>query len=676
MQPEILQLMADPRARLCVPRERCQDLEQALGLEWLETDGAGGYACGTVLACPTRRYHGLLVAAPAGRARRHVFLAGFDESCSGAAGAAALSTVRYRDTYAPRGYEALECFELAPHPRWSFRVGEARLVRELLLAHGAPVALLRYTLSAASAPLELCLRPLLACREADRLTIENQELDARVHADGVRWRMQPYSSLPPLWISASCAGGDARFEADAVWYRGIEYAADLARGYDGHEDQFSPGRLFLRLEPGTSCTLAVSLEQPESAPAQRFEAELEARLARARPRTRASAEPSARALLEQVADAYLQRVPKPSGGTRLGVVAGYPWFGEWGRDTFIALPGLLLARGELAACGEALEGALEYLQDGLLPNIFGPTRAESDYGSVDAALWFARAVHLHERAGAGAAQTRARFGPALLEIARRYRDGTQLGIACDEQGLLRAGSAALNSTWMDARIGSTPVTPRAGCAIEINALWYHLLAQLEALLEPGPQRAEFASLRARAARAFLERFWLEDAHSLADVWTEAGADRAVRPNMVIAASLEYSPLSRTQRADVVRRAQAELLTPCGLRTLAPSHVSYRGRYQGGPEERDRAYHQGTVWPWLLGAYCEAHLRAFSPRASHLAELRALLDGFAAQLATRGLGHVAEVYDGDPPHRPGGAIAQAWSVAELLRAYALLEEAAT
>lgn len=673
MPPEILPLKADPRARLCVPRERCHDLEHALGLEWLETDGAGGYASGTVLACPTRRYHGLLVAAPAGRAKRHVFLAGLDESCSGPAGQAALSTVRYRDTYAPRGYEALESFELAPHPRWSFRVGTARLERELVLARGAPVALLRYTLHDANEPLELCLRPLLACREADRLTIENQELDARVQAEGASWRVQPYASLPAVCFSV--AGGAARFEADPVWYRGIEYAADLARGYDGHEDQFCPGRLLLRLEPGASCTLAVSLEQAERAPDRRFEQELAARLARARG-SRAPAEFGARALLEQAADDYVQRVPKPSGGTRVGVVAGYPWFGEWGRDTFIALPGLLLARGELAACGEALEGALEYLQDGLLPNIFGPTRAESDYGSVDAALWFARAVHLHERAGAGAAQTRARFGPALLEIARRYRDGTQLGIACDEQGLLRAGSTALNATWMDARVGNTPVTPRAGCAVEINALWYHLLAQLEALLEPGAEREEFAGLRARAARAFLERFWLEDARSLADVWTEAGADRAVRPNMVIAASLEYSPLSRTQRADVVRRAQAELLTPCGLRTLAPSHVSYRGRYQGGPEERDRAYHQGTVWPWLLGAYCEAHLRAFSPRASHIAELRALLDGFAAQLATRGLGHVAEVYDGDPPHRPGGAIAQAWSAAELLRAYALLEEAAT
>jgi len=673
MQPEILELKADPHTRLSVPRERLQDPEQALALEWLETDGAGGYASGTVLACPTRRYHGLLVAAPHGRAKRHVFLAGFDETCRGSAGEAALSTVRYRDTYAPRGYEALESFELAPHPRWTFRIGEARLVRELVMARGAPIALLRYTLTGANEPVELCLRPLLACREADRLTIENQELDARVQTEGASWRVQPYASLPPVWISAS--SDEARFEPDPVWYRGIEYAADLARGYDGHEDQFSPGRLALRLEPGASCTLAIGLEQAERAPAQRFDREAASRLARSRC-THAGAAAGARAQLEQAADDYLQRVPKPGGGTRIGVVAGYPWFGEWGRDTFIALPGLLLARGELAACGDALEGALEYLQDGLLPNIFGPTRAESDYGSVDAALWFARAVHLHDRAGAGPARTRARFGGALLEIARRYRDGTQLGIACDEQGLLRAGSAALNATWMDARVGNAPVTPRAGCAIEINALWYHLLAQLEALLEPGPERTEFASLRARAARAFLERFWLEDARSLADVWTEAGADRAVRPNMVIAASLEYSPLSRTQRADVVRRAQAELLTPCGLRTLAPSHVAYRGRYQGGPEERDRAYHQGTVWPWLLGAYCEAHLRAFSPRAAAIAELRALLDGFAAQLATRGLGHVAEVYDGDPPHRPGGAIAQAWSVAELLRAYALLEEAAT
>jgi len=268
--------------------------------------------------------------------------------------------------------------------------------------------------------------------------------------------------------------------------------------------------------------------------------------------------------------------------------------------------------------------------------------------------------------------------PALTEIAQHHRDGTDLGIGCDESGLLHAGTAELNATWMDACTAEGPVTPRDGCAVELNALWYFLLAYLEQIHK---RRGEDALARAwgahkrKAGHAFIERFWLGDEHYLADTWHHGHSDRTLRPNMVIAAALEWSPLSRGMRTDIVRHAQAELLTPFGLRTLEPNHPAYCARYAGNQDERDRAYHQGTVWPWLFGFYCEAHLRAFGARAARVESLRTLLDAYAEQLERYGLHHISEVFDGDPPHRPGGTIAQAWNSAELLRSYRMLEEAA-
>jgi predicted glycogen debranching enzyme len=280
-----------------------------------------------------------------------------------------------------------------------------------------------------------------------------------------------------------------------------------------------------------------------------------------------------------------------------------------------------------------------------------------------------------EDSDARAAVTR-RFLPALREIADNYARGTGLGLAADESGLLRSGAPTLNATWMDARTSQGPVTPRDGCAVEINALWYALLAHLEELEERVGRPAIAAQRRVqreRAGAAFLERFWLAREGYLADVWKDGVRDTAIRPNMVLAAALEHSPLSQSQRADVVRCARAELLTPCGLRTLEPRHKDYAGRFGGGPEERDRAYHQGTVWPWLIGSFVEAWLRAHGGGDDAKTFLRELLDGFGDLLERQGLLHVSEVMDGDPPHRPGGCFAQAWNSGELLRAYAMLDQ---
>jgi predicted glycogen debranching enzyme len=666
-------------------REALLRLDASLALEWLETDGRGGYASSTVLGCNRRRYHGLLVSPLPGSTKRYVFLSRLEDALwapkplDGAPDggqAFALSSAAWGAEIAPKGHVNLERFELVPWPRWTFRIGPARLERELLLVKGSPTVLVRWRLSGDVPPLELSLRPLLACREADALQVANDVLEratARLEGHRCAREARPYRSLPALDFALD--GGAPRWIEGALWYRDTTYAIDAARGYEDREDLFTPGTLKCELEPGRWTTFAASIESLPRDPAALFEAQADVRRAALE-----RAGPGRAGRLALGADDFLVRaptriVPGPV-RERAGVVAGWPWFLEWGRDSAIALPGLLLARGRVEACGEALGEFAGYLSRGLLPNVFGLAREDSHYGSADASLWYARAVLCFDRAGGDATRLRELLVPALTEIAERYLEGTALGVGADSEGLIAAGSGELNATWMDARTASGPVTPRHGCAVEINALWYQLLAHLTELCERFDERARARAWRAlaeRTGRSFLARLWLAEERRLADRWNDGAPDRSVRPNMVLAAAAELSPLSRDQRAAVVECAERELLTPRGLRTLSPQDPSYRGRYAGDVAARDAAYHQGTVWPWLLGFHVEASLRAFPRDAARRARLGVLLDGLLEELDRAGLGHVSEVFDGDAPHEPGGTIAQAWNTAELLRARRMLAE---
>jgi predicted glycogen debranching enzyme len=648
---------------LHIDRDSCLQLERSMTREWIETDARGGYASSTILLCPTRRYHGLLVAPPPGQVKRHVFLARFEETFHGGGKSFPISMARYPGLWAPLGHQGVEHFELTPYPSWVYLFGRARLEREVMLVRGQHTVLVRYRVSGQQNPVELRLRPLLPFRDADALTFENFALEKRVerHARGIE--SQPYPALPKIAITLS---GSVHFEADPVWYKNIEYPADIARGYDGHEEQFNPGVLHVTMESAVDMVVAATIGPAVQDPLALWRQESARRKKRL-----AALGLGVRAVQDVAADDFLHR---DDSGRRV-VIAGFPWFGEWGRDTYISLPGLLLGRGRVEECGEALESALGYLKHGLLPNIFGRTREESRYNSADAALWFARAVQLYEREAGAEGRVAERFLAGLTEIAESYIAGTDLGLRCDEEGLLHAGGPTLNATWMDAQTSAGPVTPRNGCAVELNALWYHLLAHLEELhreLGDAHEVRVWGRRKRLVGHAFLARFWLPDEHCLADTWNERRADRSLRPNMVIAAALEWSPLSRGMRTDVVKCAMGELLTPFGLRTLEPRNPAYVGRYAGNSEQRDRAYHQGTVWPWLIGFFCEAYLRAYGWKPRRIEYLRSLLDAFEEQLPRCGLNHVSEVFDGDPPHRPGGTIAQAWNTAEILRAYRLLE----
>lgn len=643
------------------------DFDAAVGKEWLETDGCGGYAASTVLACPTRRYHGWLVAPAGSGGARHVFFTRFDEWLATPFGEHPFSCARWPRTIAPRGDRLQTAFELAPFPTFTYEIDGMTLRREILMPKGRHAVLVRYTLTGGgSAGVELRLRPLLACRVADALTFENPDLDATVRrlTDGIA--CQPYPNLPRVAITWGAGAGE--IDGGSAWYRNAEYAVEKARGFDDHEDNWSPCRLRFALREGAPLVMAVSVHEPIVDPRSAFAAEAKRRSAAAgsvrTPRDR----------LALSADDFLFRTETG----RLAVCAGYPWFGEWGRDDFVALPGLTLARGQLDACAEVLSGAVAFLRRGLLPNIYGRTPHDSAYDSVDASLWFARAVLLWAAAGGKRQRLLDEYLPALTEIADRYADGSAgLGIGLTDDGLLRAGGKDLNPTWMDARTPAGPVTPRDGCAVELNALWYQLLVGIADLWLSKRNKAQakrYGDLAKRHKRAFLAAFWLPKLGYLADRVGVDGTDTSVRPNMVIAAALVDSPLSKAQRRAVVDKARAELLTPRGLRTLSPRDRAYIGRYEGGPLQRDAAYHQGTVWPWLLGFFVEASLRAYGTSKKVCTELRALWQDMAVELDGTGLQHLSEVFDGDAPHRPGGTFAQAWNSGEWLRSWRLLDDA--
>jgi len=667
-------------ALVSLQRDECLRLDLSLTREWLETDGLGGYASSSVPMGATRRYHGLLVAPIPGSAKRHVLLSRLEETVVGPElfgqeRSFPLSLARYAGCFAPKGHLGLESFELVPWPRWHYRLGLAAITREVLMPRGRHAVLVRYHNQGERAGLKLRLRPLLPFREADALTFENMSFDANGRRQGGALEFRPYRALPALSISVLDGDGQpARYEADPVWYRGIEYREDLARGYDGYEDQGSPGWFEIDLPIGGEVLVAASLEGAVGDPQALWRAET-ARRSEERAALGDPAQPlNLAGRLSLAAEHYIYRDAR----ARLGVLAGFPWFGEWGRDTYIALPGLLLARGQVEAAGDALCGALRFLQNGLLPNVFGTGLHDSAYNSADAALWFTRAVRLYERAGGDRTRLDEELYPAMFEIARAYLDGRCSLVRVDQAGLLVVGGPNENATWMDARTPEGPVTPRDGCPVEIEGLWYQLLALLEQhSRKKGDADGErdWAVRRRLAGKSFLRRLWLDDERYLADLWhSDNGADRSLRPNQVIAASLEFSPLSQAKRADVLHWAEIELLTPFGLRTLAPNDPRFEGRYGGSQTQRDGAYHQGTVWPWLIGPYVEAFVRVHGARRRRLRGLRDALERFHENLDRQGLNQLSEVFDGDPPHRPGGTIAQAWSVGEVLRALRLLEEA--
>lgn len=626
--------------------------------EWLEADGLGGFASGTVSGVRTRRYHALLLSASSPPAGRMALVNGVDAVVHAPDGSATpLIPHRYAGGWVTRAAE-VESFTADPWPTWVYVLPDGtRIQQEVLAVHGSSRTLITWRRLGGPST-KLSVRPLMSGRDFHTLHRENGafNFDPSVGRSTLTWA--PYAGTPRVTIAHN--GG---YSQHPVWYRGFEYVEEVRRGFEAVEDLASPGvfEFDLRREGSGEASMILTAGEPPAA--ANANAAGAAQVLRERERARRAAFDSP---LSRAADAYLVR--RGEGKT---IVAGYPWFGDWGRDTFIAVRGLCVATGRLDDARSILLEWARHVEGGLLPNRFPDRGERPEYNSVDAGLWFIVAAHELAAAAAGAGRPLPAGEQEVLRQATQAilcgcAKGTLHGVRLDEDGLLAAGEPGVQLTWMDARVGERVITPRIGKPVEVQALWLNALA-IGAEWAPrwiGVLEAGLASFRAR--------FWNGGAGGLFDVvdadHVPGRTDASVRPNQVFAVGgLPMGLLAPEQARAVVDLLESRLLTPMGLRSLDPGDPAYAGRYAGGPAERDAVYHQGTVWPWLLGPFVEAWVRVRGGTASARAEARArFLAPMLEHLGRDGLGHVSEVADGDAPHAAGGCPFQAWSLGELLR----------
>lgn len=646
----------------------CGDLDQALRREWLETNGIGGFASSTIVGLDTRRYHGLLTAALHPPGDRYLLLAKLEETLVVGTSRHELSANQYPGTIHPTGFTLQREFRLDPFPTFTWAVDGFLLEKAVLLVHGENTVVVTYALRREDgAPLApdkvvgLEVRPLIAFRDFHATTHENDGIDRNVTVgDGVA-SMTPYRGLPTLHVAHDAR----RVDASGDWYRSFEYAVERARGLDFREDLYQPFTLHFDLGAAGRATVVAGTEPRRAADA--------GALVRAERERRAAllADVPQGDLLQRTlvaaADQYVVRR-----GAGKSVIAGYPWFGDWGRDTFISVRGLCLATGRLDVAREILLAWTDVVSEGMLPNRFADHGEQPEYNSVDAALWFV--VAARELLDAAAASGRPlpvaeveAVWRAIEAILEGYERGTRHRIGLDaSDALLFAGEPGVQLTWMDAKVGDWVVTPRVGKPVEIQALW------LAALHAAGARSDRWAPLLARGRDSFARRFWNASASCLYDVVDPDGhagaADASFRPNQILAVGgLPLQLLGGERARAVVDGVESRLWTPLGLRSLAPGEPGYVATYRGGPRERDASYHQGTVWPWLLGPFVEAwvRVRGGTPEARQEARAR-FLSPLEAHLADAGIGHVSEIADAEAPHEPAGCPFQAWSVAEALR----------
>ncbi|MFL5927423.1 MAG: amylo-alpha-1,6-glucosidase [Gaiellaceae bacterium] len=621
----------------------CGSLDESSRREWLVTDGVGGYAMGTVAGLRTRRYHGLLVVAVGGPADRVLGLVALEPVLVVGEARHRLGVAEWSGGVVdPRGNELLVAFELEDGvPRWRWQIGDVVFERELAMAHGRPAVGVVHRLVSSSRPVRLELTPLCTWRS--------------VHGERFAGGDPAVESVDGGFVFEGAfrvSGGT--WQGGGAWYRGLRAREEAARGLNDVEDVWAAGSFAADLEPGDVHEVTAAAAPFGGTLPQASEI-IAAAQARARELvTRAGASNAVDAQLTLAADQFTITT-----GGRPTAVAGYPWFGEWSRDLMTSYEGLYLATGREEEGREVLQTSAATLSEGMLANTADTGALE--YNIVDGTLWFVHALDRHVTT-ADDADLADELAPAVEQIVEAHLAGTRFGIGADPaDGLLRQGAAGWALTWMDARVDGRPVTSRAGKPVEVNALWVRTLAVAARIARTPEQRKRYAALAERAQASFVARFVRGDGRGLYDVVDgPAGDDAAVRPNQLVAVSIPDGPLAGDDAAALaVVEACTPLLTPLGLRSLAPGDPAYAPYHRGSPADRDRAYHQGTVWPWLLGPYVDAARRAGIGTDAILAPLE-------EHIADWGVGSVSETADGAPPHAATGCPFQAWSVAELLR----------
>ena len=648
--------------------EICRNPEAATQREWLETNGLGGFASSTLIGLNTRRYHGLLTAALPSPVGRYVLLSKLEETLIVHGERFELSANQYAGALHPQGYHYLTRFRLDPFPIFTYTVADVEVEKSICMLHGENSTIVHYAIRpprwpATSDAYALEVRALIACRDSHSITHHNDALNPAMHLTSGLVTVAPYAGLPALY----CAHDADAVDTTGHWYYNFEYAVERERGLDYVEDLFSPFALRFDLSQRTEAAILASTEPHDITQVAHYrQAEVERRQALL------AAAPSADAFVRTLvaaADHYVV-----GRGPQKTVIAGYHWLSDGGRDTMIALPGLTLVTGRTDVAKSLLLAFAGVVDQGMLPNRFPALGETPEYSTVDATLWFLEAIRALWYATRDDAFIRTYFYDTLTEIIDWHVRGTRYGIKVDEDGLLAASEPGMPLTWMNARVGDWVVTPRYGKPVEIQALWYNALRIMEHFARTFGDTANqqhCGTMAAHAHASFNGVFWHEAAHCLYDVVNGAERDSSMRPNQIFAVSLPYTMLSDVRAQSVVAAVERDLLTPYGLRSLAPYDPQYRGGCTGAAASRDSSYHQGTVWAWLMGPFITAYLKVQGATSQGCQQAAQWLSGFRRHLSDAGLGHVSEVFDGDPPHQPRGCIAQASSVAELLRATAAL-----
>ena len=644
----------------------CGNLELASGLEWLETNGLGGFASSTILGLNTRRYHGLLVAATKPPVGRLVLLSKLEETVRIDGKPYEISANRYPDVVHPQGFRFLKGFRLDPFPVFTYQVGGVEIEKSVFMIQGENSVVVQYELNSAAgtksspAPtVELLVRPLTAFRDYHGTTHENGALNPFVRGIPALASIAPYEGLPTLYM----ANNAEELRVTGEWYRNFQYEAERERGLDFQEDLFNPLLLRFRLTNGMPATVIASTQTRDITRVAEYR---DKEITRRRALSAVSPLPDDFArTLTAAADQYIV-----GRGYLKTVIAGYHWFSDWGRDTMISLPGLTLITGRYEIARNILCEFARAVNQGMLPNRFPDDGESPEYNTVDATLWFFEAARAYLAYSGDLEFVRSELYSVFTDIISWHVRGTRYGIKVDASGLLTSGEPGVQLTWMDAKVGDWVVTPRRGKPVEIQALWYNALRIMEDLARAfGDEGSEkrYRTMAGLAQWSFNRLFWYDKGGYLYDV-VNGEPDASIRPNQIFAVSLPYTMLPHDRAIQVVKTVQQHLLTPFGLRSLAPSDPQYRGSYGGDQRSRDGAYHQGTVWAWLLGPFLTAYIKVNGKSPAACDQASEWLSRMHEHLSHAGLSHISEIFEGDAPHRPVGCIAQAWSVAEVLRAY--------
>ena len=652
-------------------REICGDLGAAESREWLVTNGIGGYAFGTVAGLQTRCYHGVLVAALKPPVGRTLLLEKFDETARYASEEFALFTNRWADgTLSPKGYLHIERFHLeGTTPVWTFALADALLEKRIFMPSGANTTYILYRLTRASSPVKLSIK-VLANYIGEHCVTLGKETPMDVTAVERGLRVVAFDGATPFYILSDTATA----QPAQVWFRNFDLAAERARGLPDRTDHFLAGEFRATIAPGGSLSIVASTGARPSLDGEAAFVSRQSEEATLLDQFVAANEgpgPSAPQAVQQLVlagEQFIAARPLRGAEDSKTILAGYPWFSDWGRDTMVALPGLCLATGRPSVARDILRTFARFVSEGMLPNQVPSVGSAPDYNTVDATLWYFDAIHQYFEETSDV-ELLAELFPVLDSIIDAHLRGTRYHIHVDpSDGLVSAGESGVQLTWMDAKVNGRVVTPRMGKPVEVNALWLNAAASMARFAQVLGRNATRYEDLAEHARSGFARFWNAEKQFCFDVIDApgftGGKDAALRPNQIFAVSLRQAALPVEQQSAVVDVCASELLTSFGLRSLGRNEPAYRGHYGGTQEQRDDAYHQGTVWGWLLGPFALAHLRVYG----NAAEAMSFLEPMLGQIKAAGLGTASEIFDGDPPFAPNGCIAQAWTVGETLRAW--------